>query len=422
MSLRYLDLSDSESESDLIDDYALETVTESSELQSSGPQDSEDDEDDVSSTLDSAGSTTEGEESVVSFPRFSDAGSVASSATSFTYNPSSVSSSSSGDPDQDQLDLIQVTPELHASLYKQEYGRTLNSSSDSYRLPADDEEMDRLHRQHKIVERVMGRYPAPLLAILQSDVVGEKRAIDLGCGNGDWIREIATDFPNCSVVGVDLIPIPGDIAALPQNVWTEIDNVNLGLSHFYNSFDVVHARLISSGVQNYRRMIDEIAHVVRPGGLIELAECDCFTYDVNHNRIDATPDEISPPWWPRWLSFFREAIRFGGGNTEAANGLHTWVSNHPAFENVVYEATYFPVIPARDHDQNDPLLSNMKVVLLTLMRGGRPALLKRGHSEETIDTLEYNAVREINESNSPMFTRLERVYAIRNNTVVGPVP
>lgn len=36
---------------------------------------------------------------------------------------------------------------------------------------------------------------------------------------------------------------------------SEVDDINLGLQHFYGDFNVVHARLISSGVSNLPRPI-----------------------------------------------------------------------------------------------------------------------------------------------------------------------
>lgn len=40
--------------------------------------------------------------------------------------------------------VFSVTSSLRAQAYRQEYGRDLNNYSDVYRLPADDEELDRL--------------------------------------------------------------------------------------------------------------------------------------------------------------------------------------------------------------------------------------------------------------------------------------
>lgn len=71
-----------------------------------------------------------------------------------------------------------------------------------------------------------------------------------GCGSGIWTIEMAREFPDCDVVGLDLAPAPVDIDALPTNCRFEIDDINLGLSHYHNQFDVIHVRCIGSGVRS----------------------------------------------------------------------------------------------------------------------------------------------------------------------------
>lgn len=40
--------------------------------------------------------------------------------------------------------VISVTSSMQSQIYRQEYGRNLNNYSDVYRLPADEEELERL--------------------------------------------------------------------------------------------------------------------------------------------------------------------------------------------------------------------------------------------------------------------------------------
>ena len=61
--------------------------------------------------------------------------SVASSRTSVDVSMRSASPAPS---------VFSVTSSLRAQAYRQEYGRGLNNYSDVYRLPADDEELERL--------------------------------------------------------------------------------------------------------------------------------------------------------------------------------------------------------------------------------------------------------------------------------------
>lgn len=98
------------------------------------------------------------------------------------------------------------------------------------------------------------------------------------------IIDCARDFPHCTAVAVDLVPMQSLyanlnlhlsfalISALAQclriagrnhsqapshaaihplfRFRSEVDDINLGLEHFYGDFNVVHAQLIASGVSS----------------------------------------------------------------------------------------------------------------------------------------------------------------------------
>ena len=60
---------------------------------------------------------------------------------------------------------------------------------------------------------------------------------------------MAREYPNASIVALDLAPAPVDLENIPPNCRFEIDDINLGLSHYHSDpFDVIHARCIGSGV------------------------------------------------------------------------------------------------------------------------------------------------------------------------------
>lgn len=61
---------------------------------------------------------------------------------------------------------------------------------------------------------------------------------------------MAQKFPNCAVLGIDLAPPPIPAESLPSNCAFEIQDVNLGLERFYNSFDLIQLRLIGGGVRS----------------------------------------------------------------------------------------------------------------------------------------------------------------------------
>lgn len=98
----------------------------------------------------------------------------------------------------------------------------------------------------------------------------------------------------------------------------------------------------SKQIKDYAGLIDHISRVLRPGGMIDVMEFDFHVYDANHRRIETTTSSISAPWWPQWLAFANLAARNRGGEVDAATHIHRWISQHPAFENVVYREYWVP--------------------------------------------------------------------------------
>ncbi|KAF8220782.1 S-adenosyl-L-methionine-dependent methyltransferase [Tricholoma matsutake] len=342
-------------------------------------------------------------ESVVSLPPFSPAPSVDSYTTSYD------ASMRSGSP---APSVWSITSSILSQAVRQEFGRGVNNYSEVYGLAADDEELHRLEQQHEMFKEVMGDpYPPPMHEIMADDVPGESKAcLDLGCGSGSWILDVAHDFPHCSAVAVDLIPMQSP--SMPQNCRSEVDDINLGLEHFYGDFNVVHARLISSGIKDYAALIDQVSRVLRPGGMILMVEWDFHGYDGNRNQIQAGTDQLSSPWFPRWLAFARVSVRNAGGTVDAASNIKSWVTNHPAFEDVVCQDYWMPVSPWVHGDEAQMRIGEtMRGDILAFLRSGRPLLLRGGVPEAVVDELQRNAEREMMEASLPQYIRLQSLYA-----------
>ncbi|CAE6433799.1 unnamed protein product [Rhizoctonia solani] len=96
------------------------------------------------------------------------------------------------------------------------HGRQFHGSDSSYALPNDEREFNRLNNQFQALKLITGsNYTAPLPQLNSGE--GPKDILDIAAGSGIWVIELALEFPQARVVGIDLSK-PGLFGrAVPQN-------------------------------------------------------------------------------------------------------------------------------------------------------------------------------------------------------------
>ncbi|CAL1694319.1 unnamed protein product [Somion occarium] len=300
--------------------------------------------------------------------------------------------------------VYSMTTSMREAAYRELHGRNVNSYSDVYSLPADDQELQRLDHQHEMFKATMGKYPPPLPVILAEQPGIQKLAVDLGCGSGSWILDVARDFPHCSCVAIDLVPMQN--LDMPPNCRSEVDDINLGLDHYLSTFDVVHARLICTGIKDYAGLVNHMALALRPGGLLDLTEYNFIIHDANRKPIVITDDDVlnmRGPWLPRWMKLAQRAIRHRGGEVDAADHLYMWVSHHGAFQDVVHRQFWYQASPWNRHNdaesrRQNEIATTMREDMLEFLKSGRPLLLGAGIPEDIVNIIEERARAELNET------------------------
>src|SRR5258707_7815460 len=136
-----------------------------------------------------------------------------------------------------------------------------------YALPKDLAEVNRLDFQHYIYRNVLrGNFLVPL---------HESAAIlDAAAGTGIWGKEVAQQFPQARVVGLDLENIKEN-GPIPANYGFVRGNLLERLPFRNDAFDFVHQRLVLASAVPLERWVDilrELLRVTRPGGWLEFAE------------------------------------------------------------------------------------------------------------------------------------------------------
>ncbi|KAJ3130281.1 hypothetical protein HK098_004328 [Nowakowskiella sp. JEL0407] len=144
----------------------------------------------------------------------------------------------------------------------------------AYPLPADIQEQDRLELQHLLYRHSFNR--AHHFPIDPNVPEGSLRILDVGCGPGAWMRDIAETYPQAKVLGVDMAKsLFTGVEVLP-NMKFFTGNILERIPFKDANFDVVHQRLMVTAIPNdkWDHVILELKRVLKPGGYIELCEPD----------------------------------------------------------------------------------------------------------------------------------------------------
>lgn len=136
-----------------------------------------------------------------------------------------------------------------------------------YMLPDIEQNIDRLDLQHYMLRYLLkGNYIAP--------IAKPAHILDVGCGTGRWVAEMAQEFPQAELNGIDFtLPVEG-ATLFPRNSNFHVSNVLHELPFEDNFFDFVHQRLFIFAIPrlHWRHLVNELVRVTRRGGWVEIIE------------------------------------------------------------------------------------------------------------------------------------------------------
>jgi ubiquinone/menaquinone biosynthesis C-methylase UbiE len=136
-------------------------------------------------------------------------------------------------------------------------------------------EMARLINQERLLTQAMG---GPLVGL--PDPSTFHQVLDLGCGPGGWVLDVAFSFPEMEVAGVDISKTMIEYAnarARSQQLYNTsfgIMDITKPLDFADNSFDLVNARFLFAVLRReaWPSFIAECTRILRPGGILRVTE------------------------------------------------------------------------------------------------------------------------------------------------------
>ncbi len=150
------------------------------------------------------------------------------------------------------------------------------SNENTYILDAENPvEMARLIDLDRVITKAMG---GPLSGVL--DLPTDAKLLDIGCGPGGWVLDIAYANSDSEVAGVDISRIMIDYANARAST-QELTNASFGVMDITEpldfsdaTFDLVNARLLVGVLKRefWEPFIAECLRILKPGGLLRLTE------------------------------------------------------------------------------------------------------------------------------------------------------
>ncbi|CAG8515898.1 11851_t:CDS:2 [Ambispora gerdemannii] len=193
-----------------------------------------------------------------------------------------------------------------------------HSNQDLY-LPQKKNEVERLQSMHFLFIHI---FECRFLPPIENKLKDGAFVLDIGCGPGTWILDMASHYPCSEFYGFDIhVVFPSQIR--PPNTHFKQANALDGLAFDNDSFDLVRmsSMLISFDEQQYLGVLRDSFRILKPGGYIELIESEI-------------PLVNEGPIFQKLLDSFESLLSSKGIDIRLAQKLESLVSSIDGFTSI----------------------------------------------------------------------------------------
>ena len=223
-------------------------------------------------------------------------------------------------------------------------------------------EMARLIKQDRLATRAAGGI---LTGIAEQEMKPIRSILDLACGPGGWVLDVAFAYPDIEVYGFDISETMIDYATARarsqgiKNGHFGLINIKKRLDFDDESFDMVNTRFLFAVLkrEEWQPFIEECTRILRSGGILRFYEAinvsasnspaltrftRMFTRALWRAGYGLSLDEESLDSTFRLPSLLRELgyqqVRYAPSGGEYSIGTEDWDDNYHNYEMAYYAA------------------------------------------------------------------------------------
>ncbi|CAG8589365.1 9123_t:CDS:2, partial [Ambispora gerdemannii] len=148
-----------------------------------------------------------------------------------------------------------------------------SQTTSEYTADSMDKRVDSIQQHYNFIQHIwQSCFSAPVEeALMRGSFV-----LDIGCGTGNWLKEMANEYKCSEFVGVDILRhLTAEVNQLTNITFVQSNVLEL-LPFEENHFDYVRiSNMILCFPENeWGNLLNEVARILKPGGYVEIEEPD----------------------------------------------------------------------------------------------------------------------------------------------------